>query len=289
MEGIKFNYKDVLALVHIAMTIAEKDTRDERELASMVLSMQRIYDISIEECIENYFSEVAECDLEESMKIVSMFNREEKQFASDMLANVVAADRSISSKEWDYYLSICKQLGLPDYDPLTFHCDDAFLRECEGDIIPAFIDISFVENASRTESLVLFRQFGSQSVIKLRETLGAEKMWTVRNTDILNKINEQLAIPDMKVVLTYTEKGGTLNRLGTDIRGSKLFGHCFIGLEDSNKYFYGFTKKSDIRALLTSLKLQYDGKVFILGDADNIESENEAFVNFLMTKVNNLA
>lgn len=243
-------FEDLVAVIKLCYGTAKMDgqfTKDEFD--TIITGLKAQYDFEGRaDLLNEYLDDAEKMSYEEALERISRFDADEKQFTSDMLFCVIAADGKLSPDEEEFYRQMLTEYDLPMFsgaDKVDTNNEKEVEHEEEVDehdaIIPAYIIVNFFGIASVQQSENEDWRSLEEDLISWLGCDGGVQV--VRFTPRLNAISEELHLRGCHLVFLMARRGYGDRTVGDNApatilygSGEMLYGNIAFALETDRDY-----------------------------------------------------
>lgn len=268
---MNLSYQQLTALVCVAMEIASIDGhRSDEEILSIIRSLQEHYSLD-EATFKVLITDARNMNLERALPLLRNLGSDEKQFASDLFAQVAVADGKLTEEEKEAYYQLVQLLELPVVG--QNEQKDEFPVPVFASLYVGYGNLGNV----RTNSIILW-DLGNRPVHSMEELSRpidtrkypgdgrgpADEFYTKKNTKILTLLSEKMGFSGGdSLVYVFRKAGGDFNKPATLMNdGDEMFGSVYLCIRDSEGYVHGFKNKEELRYVLRALDILSDHECY---------------------------
>ena len=123
MAHLNLNYDELTAIISIGISLMGIDGyRDKREAMDLIKSVTDQYNFEDKvDLLESYLEDAEKMDSAVAIYLLKKVGIAEKQFASNLFANIIIADGELDPSEKEAYLQLVDVCELPMYQQSAIH------------------------------------------------------------------------------------------------------------------------------------------------------------------------
>lgn len=278
------NFDDLAAIVAACLAMANTDGKPEKiEMQAFLKVLQDTYDFgdNAGEQIQALRDRASEMGISEAADRILKMDDEVKQFASDIIYEVMMADEDATREEVEGFDLLQRTCGLPL--PTLVQQYREYKKNQKNEIIDDEEEEVAEEAAPEETGAVIpcirYASMGSKmldgelELLPVGEEVEEEifdffdnpknlQFW--RTSEALDLLNAKLDLPKgLDLIMIFFKPGlfaakDTPNKCGTLVAGKSVSGPVVFALEDQDETVYGFTDKALLKSLLEWLDILAD-------------------------------